>query len=68
MDKRRSGVRPLVGRLLLSLAIVVLGLAAAFYFEWIPIDPVARRTVAAVLALVAAFDAALGLRFLGEAR
>ena len=53
---------------LVSLAIVMLGLAAAFYFEWLPIDPTAKTIVAAVLVLAAAADAALGLRFLGEAR
>jgi hypothetical protein len=68
MDDRRPRVRSLVGRLLVSLAIVMLVLAAAFYFEWVPIDPAAKTIVAAALVMAAAVDAALGLRFLGEAR
>jgi len=64
MNRHRPGTRKLVGRMLLSSAVVLLGLAVAFLEGWIPLDPSARSVVAAVLLAAALVDAAIGLRFL----
>jgi hypothetical protein len=59
-------VRALVGKLLLSSAVVMLGLALAFWFGVIPLGPGARPLVAGVLVVASVADALVGLRFLGE--
>ena len=65
-----SGTRPpartLVGRALVSSALVLAGLAAAFWFGWLPVAAAVRPVVTGVLLLVAVCDGALGLRFMSE--
>jgi len=59
-------VRALVGKLLLSSAVLMLALAVVFWFGVIPLAPGARPLVAGVLVVAAVADALVGLRFLGE--
>jgi hypothetical protein len=55
-----------VGRLLLSSAVVMAGLSAAFYAGWIPIDPSARPFASGLLLVAGVVDALIGLRLLSE--
>jgi len=55
-----------VGRLLLTSAVVLLGLAAAFWFGLIPVDSEQQSIIAGMLFLAGLVDGVLALRFLGE--
>ena len=56
----------LVGKILLSSAVVMFGVAAAVWLGWIPLMPSIRPYVSLAFTLAGVVDGFLGFRFLGE--
>lgn len=58
--------RGIVARVLLYSAALMLGIAAAIWTGWLPLDNSIRPYVILAFALAGAVDGFLGLRFMGE--
>ena len=58
--------RGLVGRVLLSSAALMLGICAAIWTGWLPLDSSIRPYVVVAFGLAGVVDGFLGLRFMGE--
>ena len=58
--------RALIGRVLLSSALIMAAVAAAFWFRWFPINEDARVIASGAILIAAIADAVIALRLLGE--